>query len=142
MMAMRASTIVSIVGLSGCSPQPATPEPPALVPVPAPAPEPETLTTPDQGQPGELNAQSSLHGRVYATGSGACAVHRPWPEGTVLPTGVHLNLHAVDCPEAMLDPAHQSCAKGILRRLSEDACVCEPVLGNPPPPGEPHACPG
>lgn len=139
------STIIHVIGLTSCAPNPTNPpQPPPKAPNPEIAVNPppaDRISVPDQSQPGVLNARSAKYGTVYVRAKGVCAVHHPWPEGTVLPSGIQLNLSDVPCPEEMKDPAFQGCMMGLLRREDATHCLCEPVLGNPPMPGKAHDCP-
>ena len=155
--------MVQIVGLLGCNPgptetpaepdpippagnppepldtgSPAPPKPPAGNPPPPPV---DTITAVAAGTVGELNATSSLHGRVYTLGGGRCGVDVPLPPDAPVTSGINLNIQEVDCPAGMLDPVFQACNEGILSRTDAGSCECAPVTGNPPMPPYASACP-
>ena len=115
--------------------------PPVGNPPPQPV-EPEVITAVPLDTIGELNATSSLHGRVYTLGLGKCGVDVPLPPDVMPSSGIFLNIREIDCPEGMTDPIFQSCREGILTRLDAENCSCEPVTGNPPPPARQSGCPG
>ena len=144
----RLLPVVQIVGLLGCDPgvdERPTANPPPPEPEPAgnpPPPEPvDVITAVSVSQLGELNAKSSLYGRVYTTGAGTCGVDVPLPPDAPQRTGIWLNLQEVECPEGMSHPAFQACSQSILARIDAESCFCTPVTGNPPMPGAAADCP-
>jgi len=142
--------VVTIIGLIGCSigetppsdPSEALPSGPSEGTEPEPAvPDPGAITEVPTDTIGVLNASSENHGRVVTQYDGACGVDVPLPEDVVPASGVHLNLHPVDCPPSMRNPAFQGCTESLLVRISAEACECQPLTGNPPPLAQPVACP-
>ena len=101
----------------------------------------EVITAVPLSTVGELNAQSSLHGRVYTLGMGTCGVDVPLPPYGWRRSGIFLNIQNVECPPEMLTPEFQACTQSIFTRLDVDSCSCIPVTGNPPMPAEAAACP-
>jgi hypothetical protein len=85
----------------------------------------------------------TLEGRsVSAASDGSCYIELPPPEGTPPPPpgGSNYVRKNVDCPEAMQDPAWDTCLHG---SLSTDGTNCECWrIGNPPPPPSQAECPG
>lgn len=130
--------MVTIVGLIGCSS-----EQPSVSPPPAPpaVPQPGVITEVPPATIGVLNATSENHGRVLTQYDGTCAVDVPLASDVIPASGIHLNLHPVDCPPSMKNPAFQHCSQGLLVRISAEHCECEPLAGNPPPAAKRTACP-
>ena len=134
--------MVTIVGLIGCSMGEVPPSGPSEVPEPEPAaPDPGAITEVPPDTIGVLNASSENHGRVVTRYGGKCGGNVPLPDNEIPASGVHLNLHPVDCPPSMKNAVFQSCTESLLVRISAEACECEPLTGNPPPPPQPVACP-
>lgn len=118
-----------------------TPEPPTRVrAVRSPLPE-AVQPSPGLG-PNVTTLNPQLEGRfVYAAASGRCIVMLPPPPGTPPPPpgGDNSVAKNVDCPEAMLDPAWDTCLHGTLM-TDGTRCACYRP-GNPPPPPLTAECP-
>jgi len=80
-------------------------------------------------------------GPIMAAQDGTCFIEvQADPSAPIGPPGSGLAAKPVDCPDAMQDPAWDTCLGGTLLRTAEGSCVCERT-GNPPPPPERAECP-
>lgn len=165
---------ISLLGLlSACDPSPTVAPPPVPTPEPTPpepAPEPTPATPPGPAStdrpistnppaqpPPErrnptyqdlgavLNPSHSDGRRIYASSSGKCYVHRPFPEGQRPPPGTPQPQESVTCPPEMAgDAAWKACSGGALHLPKEQGLIGECICfqsGNPPPPPRWVTCP-
>ena len=111
---------------------PVTCPPPALVP--------DVITVPPPNQIGSLNPRSARHGTIYRERDGSCIVDGPVPPpGSAQTSGSYILGMTVPCPDGMFE----GCARSILKRVANDACICIDVEGDPPVEAEvPVSCPG
>lgn len=154
---MRRAVVVTVLGtLGGCGSKTptATPEPvissnPPPPEVLEPSPEPVAPTTAPPGEHDRtrfttvLNAQHPEHGRIYRGRDGGCYVNLPFPPDEGPPVSFRPPpTEAVVCPTSMADAGWLECAHGTVLAAVDDpaACLCA-VMGNPPPPPRPIACP-
>ena len=88
-----------------------------------------------------VNPQTAIGRVVFARSDGHCFVNLPRPEAKPLP-GSHDATYqqVVDCPDAMLDPAWDTCLSGRMRYHKDGQCACHRD-GNPPPPVAVAECP-
>ena len=114
--------MVWLVGCGGVDPQEAL----------SAAPVPGEIIQPDLGQAGELNARSANLGRLFSTQDGRCYVRVPPAEP--LPPGAMGDTLVVPCPAEMKHPSFAACGFGVVSRVDDGACVCEPWQGDPPAP--------
>lgn len=79
---------------------------------------------------------------IYASSDGSCYVKVPPPPGTPIgPPGIDRSTpETVDCPDAMQDPAWDTCFGETMSRLANGKCICAHT-GNPPPPPSNADCP-
>ncbi|HMR77509.1 MAG TPA: hypothetical protein PKD61_20515 [Polyangiaceae bacterium] len=127
------------------------PQPTGQEPLPPPATKKRTVRSPLPNAfepssglgPNLRGLNPTLEGRsVSAASDGTCYIELPPPEGTPPPPpgGSNYVRKNVDCPEAMQDPAWDTCLHGT---LSTDGTKCECWRpGNPPPPPSQAECPG
>ncbi len=78
---------------------------------------------------------------VFAGRYGGCYVELPFPaDKPAPPPGAAPPTEAVDCPDAMQDPAWDTCIGGRILVTSSGDCACDQT-GNPPPPPALAECP-
>lgn len=106
---------------------------------------PEHMASPfDYAATTPLNPKDDQGRTIFTTSTGECYVHTPLPadEPPGPPGSPNVKREIIDCPEAMMDAAWDSCMAGTLLRMPNDRCVCNPTFGNPPPPPYHAECPG
>ncbi len=79
---------------------------------------------------------------IYARADGHCYVKVPPNPAAPKPKSKHppQPVALVNCPDAMQDPAWDTCLDGRMRKLGDDDCLCR-IDGNPPPPPWRADCP-
>lgn len=107
-----------------------------------PLPETSPLSSPvDWANAKHLNPRAEQNRAVMAADDGSCYVEVPEnPEGPIGPPGTGLVAKPVDCPDAMQDPAWDSCLGGEIVLMTSGECICTRT-GNPPPPPTTAECP-
>lgn len=87
---------------------------------------------------------SDAKGRpIYTARDGRCFVRVPLsPDAPPRPAGAPgTRPEYVDCPEAMDNPAWDTCFHGTLSKTADGDCLCAATHGNPPPPPYVAECP-
>lgn len=91
--------------------------------------------------PKTLNSVDAQGRSIFRNVADTCYVEMPWPAQMPRPPGAPPPQASAACPPEMKLPAWETCRGGaIMAKADRSECICF-LMGNPPPPPQPNACP-